>query len=274
MKLAAIEYLRDEMKISVETLLRMEIVRIWKPAKLNQKSFNMIWIEFAHESSVFTCYGNTFRLKPNHRLIMYTPRQFYNRVKHVVNLAYNLRNGDQNLKTRIKFGISDILLLTRPNNFSSWTNVTLNNLPPIEMNKTQISASPPTGRNRQSKRQLSEESNEVDDNRKNIRLEVAMLDNSDDDINDLENKVDEDPSPNPLPSTKPASPEDPSANPLPSTKPPSPGSLPNPSLDLGSFKPSSCLSPAVSSGINFTFGPNPDNLKSCVKDLNKEHLNC
>ena len=97
-KLAAIEFLRDEMKISENDLLRMEINKIWKP--VTSAFQNCLWVEFALEASVFICYGNTFRLKPNHRLKFYTPHQFHNRGKYIKSIADGLRLGPQKLKVR------------------------------------------------------------------------------------------------------------------------------------------------------------------------------
>ena len=52
-------------------------------------------------------------MKTNLRLVPYIPKQFYPRYRDLENMAYNLRHGQTRYKTRVKMGISDLVLYKR-----------------------------------------------------------------------------------------------------------------------------------------------------------------
>ena len=115
--LAVKEFLKCEMKVSGEVFDEMHVEQIFPPANEN---WNKLYIKFASESSVHTLYKYTRHLRSNQRLVPYIPKQFYPRYKAMESLAYTLRHGEIKYRTRVKMGISDLVLYKRKPNESSW----------------------------------------------------------------------------------------------------------------------------------------------------------
>ena len=115
--LAVKEFLKCEMKVSGEVFDEMKVEKIFPPAREN---WNTLYIRFASESSVHTLYNYTRHLRSNQRLVPYIQKQFYPRYKAMENLAYTLRHSEMKYKTRVKMGISDLVLYKRMPNESSW----------------------------------------------------------------------------------------------------------------------------------------------------------
>ena len=118
--LAAKEFLKCEMKVSGEMFDEMKVEEIFPPAK---EHWNKLYIQFASESSVHTLYNYTRHLRSNQRLVPYIPKQFYPRYKAMETLAYTLRHSEMKYKTRVKMGISDLVLYKRKPNESYWVAV-------------------------------------------------------------------------------------------------------------------------------------------------------
>ena len=54
------------------------------------------------------------------RLVPYIPSEFYMRSRELESLAFNLRHGDIKYKTRVKMGISDLVLYKKKPFESHW----------------------------------------------------------------------------------------------------------------------------------------------------------
>ena len=105
--LAAKEFLKCEMAVCEELFDSMEIEKIFPPAK---EEWDMLYLRFTSESSVQPLYKHSTHLKNKQRLVPYMPKQFYPRYKELESLAYILRHSENNFKTRIRMGISDLVL--------------------------------------------------------------------------------------------------------------------------------------------------------------------
>ena len=138
-------YLVCEMRILPSVVERLNIVRIFPPAK---EDWNIFYVEFESEQEVDTIINHTrYMTKKDHRLIRWIPKQMYDRYRAIQRIAYTITK-EEGLKTRVKIGNSDFLLTTRDPNSSFWCTRNLpSNLPDITFNNMNMTpASPPPGR--------------------------------------------------------------------------------------------------------------------------------
>lgn len=124
-------YLKCEMKLLPSVINRLNIVRIFPPAK---QDWNVLYVEFASDHDVDTIFSYTKNMiKKDHRVIRWIPKQMYERYRAVEGLAYKLRQ-EQGLKTRVKIGVTDLVLSTRDPKLTVWSNYILpDNLPEIHL---------------------------------------------------------------------------------------------------------------------------------------------
>ena len=144
--LATKEYLQLEMKLSKETIDRMEIERIFSPAKENPQ---YLYVTFKHVASVAKIFERTRTMRKESRIITYIPKEFHNRFCAIKELEKNLRE-EEKCKTRIKMGLRDLVLLKKDRAIGTWEFVPIPfNFPPVEFgsqaSKT-VSGSPVPGR--------------------------------------------------------------------------------------------------------------------------------
>ena len=159
MLLAVKEYLRYELKIQKTEIEKLLISKVWKQ---NKDNFDILYVKFEEESSVNLCYRHSPRMRKDEddvRLVRYTPPQLLDRKDRLRDAEYQLRNGDIKYKTRIRNGVTDLILEKKTKAERSWTKVNVENLPLVDFSRTSsqpsISRSPAEGRKRTSKRPRS-----------------------------------------------------------------------------------------------------------------------
>ena len=111
-------YLKCEMKMKPSDIQKLDIVRIFSPAK---EDWNVLYVEFGSDYQVDMVFSHTRNMaaKQDHRVVRWYPRQMYERYRAVEYIAYDLRRRLK-LKTRVKIGRSDIELNTREAASTVW----------------------------------------------------------------------------------------------------------------------------------------------------------
>lgn len=141
-------YLKCEMKVQPSVIEKLDIVRIFHPAKEN---WNVLYVEFGNEYQVDKLFSYTRGMvKQDHRVVRWYPRQMYDRYRAVESIAYEIRKKLSH-KTRVKIGRIDIELSTRETGSAVWKRQVLpDNLPKFDLESfsepTTSSSSPPPGR--------------------------------------------------------------------------------------------------------------------------------
>jgi intergrase/recombinase len=179
------EFLDCEMKVPVHIIRQLNIVRVFAPA--HQIDFNKLYAEFGDIQSANLVFSYARNLKPGMSVFLYIPHQFYRRFKDIDTEAYNLRNGEEKWKTKIKFGTSDLILLKKPKTGGSWTEVNLSNLSPLDLHPDSSSfpgsSSPPKGRTRKRSRRDTSEDDQEDRIAKSHKLNEDEADEEPEDPN-------------------------------------------------------------------------------------------
>ena len=139
-------YLKCEMKMKPSDIEKLEIVKVFHPAKEN---WNVLYVEFSSEYQVDRLFSYTRNMvKQDHRVVRWYPRQMYERYSAVESIAYNIRKNLKH-KTRVKIGLDDIELSTREAGSSVWRRQALpDSLPKFETAEFRpaLPSSPPPGR--------------------------------------------------------------------------------------------------------------------------------
>jgi hypothetical protein len=139
-------YLKCEMKVQPSEIEKLDIVRIFHPAKEN---WNVLYVEFANEYQVDKLFSYTRGMvKQDHRVVRWYPRQMYDRYRAVESIAYEIRKKLSH-KTRVKIGRNDIELSTRETGSAVWKRQALpDNLPKFDLDSFSgpATSSPPPGR--------------------------------------------------------------------------------------------------------------------------------
>ena len=140
-------YMKCEMKVKPSEINKLDIVKIFPPAKDN---WNVLYVEFGSEYQVDRLMAHTREMvKSDHRVVRWYPKQMYERYRAVESIAYDIRKTMKH-KTRVKIGRSDIELSTRENGNTFWKRQALpDHLPKIDMNfssRPALVSSPPPGR--------------------------------------------------------------------------------------------------------------------------------
>ena len=138
-------YLKCEMKMKPSEIEKLNIVRIFPPAK---EDWRVLYVEFDSDFQVDMVISHTRNMvKQDHRVIRWYPKQMFDRYRAVESIAYDLRKRlDQ--KTRVKIGRDDIELYTKEPASSSWRRHSLpDSLPDFDFDMGFSGpASPPPGR--------------------------------------------------------------------------------------------------------------------------------
>ena len=140
-------FLKCEMKVKPSEIEKLDIVRVFHPAR---DDWNVLYIELDSEYQVDSLFSYTRVMeKKDHRVLRWIPKKMYQRFSALQTVAYNMRKND-GVKTRVKVGQSDFELSIRQQGSSFWQRCQLpTHLPKIESNlfsSLQNSSSPPPGR--------------------------------------------------------------------------------------------------------------------------------
>ena len=139
-------YLKCEMKVRPSEIEKLDIVRIFHPAK---DDWDVLYVELGSEHQVDSLFSYTKGMKKDNRVVRWIPKQMFARFKAIGHYEYNLRN-EEHVKTRVKIGKFDFELSTREPSSSVWKRRSLPyNLPDIEislLSRSTLCASPPPGR--------------------------------------------------------------------------------------------------------------------------------
>ena len=138
------------MKVSEPELPK--IVKVFPPA--NSPNYDRLYVEFDTEHSAD--YASSFKRnirKSDIHVGSYFPRMFQARFRalnshaRLIREAPGLNKGD--VKTKVVYGTTDMHILSRTRD-GRWRQVNLDieSLPPVQLNATDSSSSPPIGRNR------------------------------------------------------------------------------------------------------------------------------
>ena len=145
--LAAMEFLRLETKIDSNTLDRMEIERVFAPAKQDPQC---LYVTFKHVSSVSRIFEKTRCMRKESRILAYFPTRFFSRFEAVSDIGRHIRE-EEKCQTRIKMGLTDIQLFKKDRGVGKWELVPLDyeNLPAVDLRSVSSraeSGSPAPGR--------------------------------------------------------------------------------------------------------------------------------
>ena len=148
------DFLYYEMKIPEEKVKNMTVLRTFRPAR--QPDSSRLYAEFGEESSVVLINSYVRNLQPGSNIDIWIPPSLYMRFRDFDSASYKLRTGPEKVKTKIKYGDSDFILVKKSPTCHSWSQVVPDNLSPYDTNPPSYvnpSGSPPPGRsNRQKKR--------------------------------------------------------------------------------------------------------------------------
>ena len=152
--LAVREFLSLELKLDQSTINKMEVERIFTPAKGDQLC---LYVTFRHESSVARIFEQTRCMRKESRIIMYVPKQLYERFSSLSTHGYNIRK-EEKCQTRIKMGQRDLVLFKRFR-VDKWEHVPLpEDLPHVELSS--FSRQPAPGRPVQGREGTADQHNE------------------------------------------------------------------------------------------------------------------
>ena len=132
----------------------MTVLRTFRPA--SQPDSSRLYAEFGEESSVVLINSYVRNLQPGSNIDIWIPPSLYMRFRDFDSASYKLRTGPEKVKTKIKYGDSDFILVKKSPTCHSWSQVVPDNLSPYDTNPPSYvnpSGSPPPGRsNRHKKR--------------------------------------------------------------------------------------------------------------------------
>ena len=152
MSVAIIEFLNCEMKVPKSFTDQLIMKRIFPPSR-HPTEWKTLYVEFEEESSVHYIYSYVRNLCKGINLHIYIPHSFFDRFEAIDSIAYKIRKGPGDFKTRIQYGTNDLILYKKSPSDLSWNIVPLEDLPPLNLEPPQPqSNSPPLGRPRTLKR--------------------------------------------------------------------------------------------------------------------------
>ena len=139
-------YLKCEMKMKPSDISKLNLVKIFPPAKEN---WNVLYVEFGSDPEVDMVMSHTRHMvKQDHRVLRWYPKQMYVRYRAVETIAYEIRKNHK-YKTRVKIGRDDIELSVKdPASTVRKRHLLPDSLPEFEMTDTWacLPSSPPPGR--------------------------------------------------------------------------------------------------------------------------------
>ena len=270
---AVMEYLRAELKVRESDVPR--IVSIFPPA--NTPQFDRLYVEFENEYSAdfVSSFARVLR-KSDHQVSIYVPRCFQPRFQALNAYAKSVRaalgTSPGDIKTKIKYGKTDFVLLTKSRN-GRWTEdkTVPPSFPPLLPSGASVrsEASPPPGRSRGSP------SPPNPSKKRGAPSPLERMSKACRSSENLFSDHNQSPTPQQTPGTPPYTPslalsvgvaqESPGTHRIPSSP------IPVPSFDSGVFGQTAVCSPRLSSNKHFTF--ETDRRLSLPAATDKTHLN-
>ena len=109
-RMAAVEFLTEYLQYDNADMADMEIT----DTKISQKNDDILYVVFANQDivknvrrRVADCQNDTIRTRD------YIPPQFYERYTALARYASDIRSNDRSIKTQIRFGDLDLVLLVK-----------------------------------------------------------------------------------------------------------------------------------------------------------------
>ena len=140
-----------------------------------------LYAQFKSQSDIDIIYRHVSKLKTaEHKVSFYAPFTHQDQLKHLSSLAYRYRfpenPANEKCKTRIKFGVKDLVLQVKPISSRYWSTIQVKDLPPIRSISTYASVAsspPPPGRRRHeaSNKRGASSSPQAQSNAKDPRIE-------------------------------------------------------------------------------------------------------
>ena len=150
MEYSIIEFLNLEMKVPVSVTNNLHIVKVFPPAS-QPNGWNMLFAEFSISSEIDLINQYVRNLLPGKNMSIFVPNSLMPRYHADRNLDFSYRNGSVKHKTKIKYGVSDFVLLIKPRDQNvPWSYASMESLPPLQLSAftPSTSTSPPPGRTR------------------------------------------------------------------------------------------------------------------------------
>ena len=144
-------YLKCEMKVRPSEVEKLEIVRIFPPAKEN---WDTLYVEFGNEYEVDKIFRHTrVMVKDDHKVVRWFPKEIFERFQSLDFISFNMREESKKkgvkLRTRVRVGKDDLEFSTKTDN-GRWLHQPLpNGLPKIDLQargRPSLTSSPPPGR--------------------------------------------------------------------------------------------------------------------------------
>ena len=144
-------YLKCEMKVRVRDIEKLDIVRIFPPAK---EDWNTLYVEFGSEYEVNLIFKHTrVMVKEDHNVVRWIPKELFERFQALDLISYNMREEmkkkDIKLRTKVSVGKDDLEFCIKMPNGRWKYQVLPNGLPRIDLEarrRTSLTSSPPPGR--------------------------------------------------------------------------------------------------------------------------------
>ena len=150
--LAVKEFLRLEVRLSTDTIEKMEMDKIFATA--GREDPQWLYVTFKHQSSVQRIYEKTRIMRKESRIITYIPKEFHSRFEVIRDIGTELRLREK-CNTRIKMGFMDLQLFRKEKGRGKWYEVQLpTDIPPVELgmvSRRVVFESPAPGRPGQSR---------------------------------------------------------------------------------------------------------------------------
>ena len=173
--LAVQEFLLYELKLPKTTTSRMQIERIFPP--VGKENPQWLYVTFKEEASVKKIFEKTRIMRKDSRILTYIPKEFHSRFQAIRDIGNTLRF-EQQCKTRIKMGSTDLQLHKKDRESGRWQLVQLPaDLPSIEFGCSPVkpdSGSPAPGRPGQGR--VDKRGRESTDSSPNNTPKVARID--------------------------------------------------------------------------------------------------
>ena len=156
------DFMHQEMSIPKEVSDKLQIVKIFRP--VNDPDSEKLFAEFSEDNMPATVYKYVKKLNRNSGVHTFIPPSFKARAEDLEKCAYELRHGEPEFSTKIKWGYGDLILerKLKSNPNARYNSVTVKDLPPVNLNPPppmakmpNPSSSPAPGRRDRNKRNRS-----------------------------------------------------------------------------------------------------------------------
>ena len=185
------DFLHLEMKIPVDLINNLKICRVFPPIS-KPTDFTSLYAEFTNTSNADLILNFARYLQPGKQVNINVPARLQPRFAAVNSLAFEYRKGPtKEYKTRVKYGLSDFVLLTKPRHGSHpWSYASLASLPPLRLAPV-MSPSPAVGRPRYQNKRTRSNEEESRSNRPRFN-QVDSIEDEDSELNNPANSYSSD----------------------------------------------------------------------------------